>query len=89
VGTTAGRITLWDVRTCQLVAELACLTSPLQHLAMSADGRAVAASGRDGSLWLRRLPVQLRPPQPTETHANRVITSSYRLFDWLRRVALL
>jgi len=64
-------------------------------LAVSGDGRALAATGGDGSVWLRRLrsappaAIGTRPrPQPTSA-ARGVIGSSQRLFDWLRRVALL
>jgi hypothetical protein len=91
-GTADGRITLWDVRSHECIDELASLAAPLQCLAMSADARALAVTGRDGSIWLRRLtlpsaPRRLRTSPPAA--ASRVISSGYRLFDWLRRVALL
>jgi hypothetical protein len=92
VGATDGRVTLWDVAGGQPIAELAALAAPLQCLALSADARALGAAGRDGSIWLRRLAAKsgLRGlSQPSPTAATRVINSSYRLFEWLRRVALL
>jgi WD40 repeat protein len=91
-GATDGRINLWDAASGQWIAELAAVAAPLHCLALSADSRALAATGRDGSIWLRRLAPQAAPRQlrtPPATAATRVINSSYRLFDWLRRVALL
>jgi WD40 repeat protein len=92
VGTLGGRLTIWDVRTAELAHEVPASTGPYEAVALSIDATAVAASGRDGSIWLRRLPRTTRTDQPTPEQAlsaTRVLSSSYRLFDWLRRVALL
>ncbi len=111
VGTLGGRLEIWDVRAAELAHEAAASRSPYEAVALSLDGTLVATSGRDGSIWLRRLP----PPTPAPTRAPvplalqkgvadvsagrfgevatlsaaRMLTSSHRLFDWLRRVALL
>ncbi len=92
VGTLGGRITVWEMRTAELAHEVATAGTACEAVALSADGTTVAACGRDGSIWLRRLPRPVRadPPAPVQAlSASRVLTSSYRLFDWLRRVALL
>jgi YD repeat-containing protein len=90
VGTADGRITLWDMHSQECIGELAALATPLQCIAISADSRALGVAGRDGSIWLRRVKVQSTPPRlRTPPAASRVISSGFRLFDWLRRVALL
>ena len=102
MATARGDITLWDVLSGLPMAELASLDIPLECLALSAQGRALAAAGSDGTLWLRRLSLQAAPrPLGPRVHsaasavfgsghvANTVLGSGQRLFDWLRRVALL
>jgi WD40 repeat protein len=81
VGTAGGRLTIWHVRTAELEHEVAATTSPYEAVALSADGTTVAASARDGSIWLRRLP----PPAHTDAPPAMQVL---KLFDWLRRVAL-
>ena len=92
VATAAGHITLWEVSSARRIAELASLDAPLECLALSDDARALAAASHDGTLWLRRLaaPTAPRPlPPRTRPVASSVLDSGQRLFDWLRRVALL
>ena len=91
IGTAVGRVSLWEVGTCQLAGELAVLEAPLQALVLTADARVLAAAGRDGSLWLRRLSATVVPPRvrPRQKAALRMMDSGQRFFDWLRRVALL
>src|SRR5579864_4721702 len=55
VGSALGRVNLWDIATAHLAAELAVLDTPLQSLVISSSARVLAASGRDGSLWLRQV----------------------------------
>jgi WD40 repeat protein len=90
VGSTSGWVTMWDVATCQLADEIAALNAPLESLSISPDGQHLAATGNDGSIWMRRLPTQAAHTRPRLLPTgNSVIESSYRLFDWLRRAALL
>jgi WD40 repeat protein len=92
VGTLGGRLTVWHTHAAELQREVAASTSAYEAVALSTDGTAVAASGRDGSIWLRRLPRATPSARATPLQslsAARVLSSSYRLFDWLRRVALL
>jgi WD40 repeat protein len=92
-GTLGGRLAIWQPRTANGARDFTTLTSPLEAVALSADGEALAATGRDGSIWLRRLAQPATPAPPVAVRSlptpSRVISSSYRLFDWLRRVALL
>jgi hypothetical protein len=96
IGTLSGQLLLRQLRPAVHLPELAPLSGPVEAVALSPDGLTAAATTRDGSIWLRRLPAppprsSVRAPalafQPLT--ATRVISSSYRLFDWLRRVALL
>jgi WD40 repeat protein len=91
IGTAVGRVSLWDVASRQLVGELAALDVPLQALVISPDAHVLATAGRDGSLWLRRILATSSPQraQPRPSAALGMIGSGQRLFDWLRRVALL
>ncbi len=89
VGTTAGRVSLWDLPRCELAEEELALAAPLESLAFSPDGLHLAATGRDGSIWMRRLAKQNPVQCPRLLKSDVLIKSSYRLFDWLRRVALL
>jgi WD40 repeat protein len=89
VGTTAGRVSLWDLPRCELAEEALALATPLESLAFSPDGLHLAATGRDGSIWMRRLAKQDPVQRPRLLKSDGLINSGYRLFDWLRRVALL
>ena len=89
VGTTAGRVSLWDLAKCELAEEALALAAPLESVALSPDGLHLAATGRDGSIWMRRLAKQDPAQRPRLLHSDVLISSGYRLFDWLRRVALL
>ena len=92
VGTLGGRLSVWQVRPAQMTHELATAAGPFEAVTFAADGLSVATTGRDGAIWLRRLPASSRasaPPPVQPLSATRLISSSYRLFDWLRRVALL
>ena len=89
VGTTAGRVSLWDLAQCELAEEALALAAPLESVALSPDGLHLAATGRDGSIWMRRLAKQDPVQRPRLLHSHMVISSGYRLFDWLPRVALL
>ena len=75
-----GRVRALDTRSGSVLAEIANFQAALVSIALAPDGNSLAAAGRDGSLWLRRIPVQ-RPAAPEPPAA-------WRLFDWLRRVAL-
>jgi WD domain, G-beta repeat len=81
LGTADGRVRGLDTRSGALLAEFARIEAPLASLALAPDGCTLAAAGRDGSLWLRRVPRAIRPV----AEPPRV----WRLFDWLKRVALL
>ena len=89
VGTTAGRVSLWDLAKCELAEEALALAAPLESVALSPDGLHLASTGRDGSIWMRRLAKQDPVQRPRLLDSAVVISSGYRLFDWLRRVALL
>jgi WD40 repeat protein len=92
VGTARGDITLWDVASGLPIAALVEVEAPLECLALSPDGGKLVAAGRDGTLWLRRLPIQPVPSHIAPRFhpvATTVLGSGQRLFDWLRRVALL
>jgi WD40 repeat protein len=93
VGTLGGRMTIWQMRTAELEHDVGTAASGYEAVALSSDGTTLAGSGRDGSIWVRRLPSRARADAPSPIQAlapaTRVLTSSYRLFDWLRRVALL
>ena len=89
VGTTAGRVSLWDLAKCALAEEALALAAPLESVALSPDGLHLASTGRDGSIWMRRLAKQDPVQRPRLLHSDVLISSGYRLFDWLRRVALL
>jgi WD40 repeat protein len=81
IGSADGRVRAVHSGSGSLVGELACFEAPLSAVALGPDGYALAAAGRDGSLWLRRLPAHMRtvaePPR------------AWRVFDWLRRAAAL
>jgi WD40 repeat protein len=92
VGTLDGQVSVCRLRTADVEHELAPLNAPTEAIALSIDGATAAATGRDGSVWLRRLPASIKvsktnnPPAPLSIQplsATRVI------FDWIRRVALL
>jgi hypothetical protein len=85
VGTSAGCVDVWDLSMQQMVAELPRLEAPIQ--ALSVTPVVLATSGRDGSIGLRRLAPLGRTPAPRQP--TSVVATSTRLFDWLRRVALL
>ncbi len=92
-GTARGELTLWEVATARRISSIAELPEPLKSVATTPDGKYFVASGANGSLWLRRVAPARVPPRSTlenrVTRLPEVIASSYRVFEWLRRVALL
>jgi WD40 repeat protein len=88
VGDVQGRVMQWDPLSND-VANLADLDGTLRALALTADGGALAAAAEDGTVWLRRLAAPVHQRTESGKVATRWLSSSQRLFDWLRRVALL
>jgi len=90
-GTSSGQCAVRHLRGSAQVQQVTTLSGPVEAVSLSPDGLAAAATSRDGSIALRRLAATRLPaPEPVQPlSATRVISSSYRLFDWLRRVALL
>ncbi|MBV9597386.1 MAG: hypothetical protein JOZ87_11010 [Chloroflexi bacterium] len=88
VGMPSGQVRAWRLRApaAEPPLEMASSRSRLETITLTADGSALAATGRDGTIWLRRLS---SPARSDGSLRVRVISSSYRIFDWLRRVALL
>jgi hypothetical protein len=83
VGHSGGTVQVWNIRDRTLVHELSL--GPLESVALCAD--ALGATGSDGAVWVRRLPLLRQGVEREQTAGVRVI--SYRVLDWLRRVALL
>lgn len=88
IGNVHGGITQWDPLSGE-VLDLADLDGTPRAVALSRDGCALAAAASDGTVWLRRLAVRAVRQSDSSTAATRLLSSSQRLFDWLRRVALL
>ena len=86
IATGSGEVSLWDVSSASTPSFMATLPGAfplLRSLALSAAGPCLGGSGGDGSIWMRRLPVETTQLAPSSRGA------SHRLLDWLRRVALL
>jgi hypothetical protein len=92
VGTLSGQVSVWRLRSAESEHEMAPLNGPAEAIALSADGTTAAATGRDGTVWLRRLPVAPRAPGRTFARAPvsiQPLSATRVFFEWIRRVALL
>ena len=85
VGHAQGYVTVWDIAAQQpAFRDVELGFAPIECVALSSDCTRVAASTRDGAVSVRRLrAVPKRAPVSAEP--ARIV----RIFDWLRRVALL
>lgn len=83
VGTARGDMSLWDIQIGELVMDLAPVGEPVRSVALAPDCQHYFGAGGNGGVWLRRVSAARNRRRPAP------VTRLPRVFEWLRRVALL